>query len=203
MDTVSTPFSDLLTQAPRLTYRERVLFLLTLVATIGGGWYHFALAPFLAERTQLRLYRTQNVSERQLRSEIHKLDQRLAQMAGVFIPSGKMTGLLTDVLNAQGRLRLVSLAAHPPKPFLNCFPDAPMPPGWMIYQHAVTLTLRGNFADTLQYLQTLEATPWPIQWNSLTYRVDHHPDAVIILKLHTLGLEEALLKGGKTEKKRD
>ena len=48
------------------------------------------------------------------------------------------------------------------------------------------MTFEGDFFNTLNYLQALEKTSWPIFWDQLTYTVTEYPKAKIVLRVHTL-----------------
>lgn len=58
--------------------------------------------------------------------------------------------------------------------------------GESIYRHRAELTVKGNFATLLGYLQTLQRLPGDLRWDRLQLTVAAYPQASIQLSLHTL-----------------
>ena len=56
----------------------------------------------------------------------------------------------------------------------------------IIYRHRAELTVTGNFATLLGYLQTLQRLPGDLHWNSLQLDVAGYPQASVRLSLYTL-----------------
>jgi len=56
----------------------------------------------------------------------------------------------------------------------------------IIYRHRAELTVTGNFATLLGYLQTLQRLPGDLHWNSLQLDVAGYPQASVHLSLYTL-----------------
>ena len=58
-----------------------------------------------------------------------------------------------------------------------------------IYRHGVELTVEGGYADLLDYLRALEASPQRLLWGSLQLKVLQHPRVLLTLRLHTLSTD--------------
>jgi MSHA biogenesis protein MshJ len=53
-------------------------------------------------------------------------------------------------------------------------------------RHPLRLVFRGSYFDVVDYLQTVERSPWALGWRSLDYRVVGYPLAEVTLELETL-----------------
>ena len=62
----------------------------------------------------------------------------------------------------------------------------PVAAGEAIYRHRAELTVKGNFATLLGYLQTLQRVPGNLRWERLQLSVAAYPQASVQLTLHTL-----------------
>ena len=58
-----------------------------------------------------------------------------------------------------------------------------------IYKQYVSLQLKGNYFQILNYLKRLEATRWRFYWEALFYQVSGHPDALVEIRVYSLSLE--------------
>jgi MSHA biogenesis protein MshJ len=55
-----------------------------------------------------------------------------------------------------------------------------------IYRHRAELTVRGDFAALMGYLQTLQQVPGDLRWDKLQLTVAAYPQATVQLSLYTL-----------------
>ena len=104
----------------------------------------------------------------------------------VFSPSmikpAKAAAPARDASAAKAPASAAALATAPPRP------SAVKPAGGenIIYRHRAELTVTGNFATLLGYLQTLQRLPGDLHWNSLQLDVAGYPQASVRLSLYTL-----------------
>ena len=59
-----------------------------------------------------------------------------------------------------------------------------------LYKHGFTMTMHGDYASTVQYLQRLEKLNWSIYWDSIHYEVIDYPLAKITLTIYTLSMQK-------------
>ncbi|MBC7957684.1 MAG: hypothetical protein H7Y33_17680, partial [Cytophagales bacterium] len=59
-----------------------------------------------------------------------------------------------------------------------------------LYRHGVEVTLRGNYADLLAYLNTLEHLPRRVYWGELKINAQDSPSVVMTLTVYTISLEK-------------
>ena len=140
-----------------------------------------------------------------------ELAQQNAQLAAAtvdLIPPEKMAGVLRKVLAERRHLQLLSLQNEPAVPAFAPRADADKTgadktratrgaaaddgdAAATIYRHGLTLTFKGSYFDTLDYLQALEKLPWHFYWEKLDYKVDKYPEATVTLRVYTLGNRES------------
>jgi len=119
------------------------------------------------------------------------------------VPPEKMGDLLEQVLSKNGRLQLVALDTLPVTPLIDS--SASRPDGGavtvksagqdrQVYKHGVKITVRGSYADLLQYLNALEKLPTQMFWGSASLGVIQHPTAELTLTLYTLSLDTIWLQ---------
>jgi MSHA biogenesis protein MshJ len=114
-----------------------------------------------------------------------------------------MGALLEQVLNQNGRLQLVALetlAATPLldtpalKPANTAAPSGANGQERQVYKHGVRLTVRGSYADLVQYLTALEKLPTQMFWGSAKMSVQQYPVTEMTLILYTLSLDTVWLQ---------
>lgn len=134
---------------------------------------------------------------RQLREQIAQGDAFLKETQGRLVPPEKMAVLLEQVLSKHGRLQLVELNTLPASLFIE-----PTTTGVanaavqekLIYKHGVQMTVRGSYADLLQYLTALEKLPTQMFWGMAKMKVVQYPHAELTLTLYTLSLDKTWLQ---------
>ncbi len=134
---------------------------------------------------------------RQLREQIMQGDAYLKDTRDKLVPPEKMADLLGQVLDRNGKLRLVALHTLPASLFIE--PDAEVAAKMagqerQIYKHGVEITVRGNYADLVQYLTALERLPTQMFWGMAKMNVVGYPDAELTLVLYTLSLDKTWLQ---------
>lgn len=131
-----------------------------------------------------------------LRTEITTLDERIKARTQGLVDPASMARMLEDVLKSEHGLKLLSVQSLPARPLLDDeVPDTGKParpnagvPG--IYRHGMTLVFEGDYMDALHYLRTLEALPWHMYWDSMTFKISKYPLAQFTITVHTIGLRE-------------
>jgi MSHA biogenesis protein MshJ len=141
---------------------------------------------------------------RQLRQQIADGDNYLKDRRDKLVPPEKMAALLEQVLNRNGRLQLVVLNTLPVAPFLEQSADANIAQSVkpaqsagqepQMYKHGVQITVRGSYADLLQYLTALEHLPTRMFWGMAKMDVVQYPTVELTLTLYTLSLDKTWLQ---------
>jgi MSHA biogenesis protein MshJ len=141
---------------------------------------------------------------RLLRQQIAEGDAYLKDRRDKLVPPEKMAALLEQVLNKNGRLQLVALNTLPVSLLIE--PSVDATPAQVagaaqvngsekqIYKHGVQITVRGSYADLMQYLTALEKLPTQMFWGAAKMDVVKHPTVELTLTLYTLSLDKTWLQ---------
>jgi MSHA biogenesis protein MshJ len=135
---------------------------------------------------------------RALRQQIADGDAYLKSRRDKLVPPEKMAQLLEQVLNKNGRLQLVALDTLPVsllvEPSVDIAASQMAGSEKQIYKHGVKITVRGSYADLMQYLTVLEKLPTQMFWGVAKMDVVQYPTAELSLTLYTLSLDKTWLQ---------
>lgn len=208
----------LLKRFESLTLRERAFVMLAVIGALIACWDVLFLEPLLRTRAALETElatagqppqsvdvsdpRQVNLNRAgELQTRLASIDSQLANTASGFVSADRMIQVLHDVLDAQGRLELVSIRnlpvtslIEPPPVDANQAaptesPAEPQPP----FVHAVEIVIDGQYGDILDYLATLEALPWKFRWKSLDLSTAGYPRNRVRIEIATLSLDSTWL----------
>lgn len=59
-----------------------------------------------------------------------------------------------------------------------------------IYRHGLQIEFEGTYMATLAFLHELESLSWAFYWDEILYEVDKYPKAKVVIRIHTLSLEQ-------------
>jgi len=134
---------------------------------------------------------------RVLRQQIADGNAYLKARRDKLVPPEKMAELLEQVLRKNQSLQMVALNTLPVSLLIEPSGDAAVQViqgETQIYKHGVEITVRGNYADLLQYLTALEHLPTQMFWGVAKLNVVEHPTAELKLTLYTLSLDKRWLQ---------
>ncbi len=132
------------------------------------------------------------------------IDGQIQQLSQRMVPPEQMTALLQQLLQRDHGMQVLSLEKLPletaePAADKTAAAETVMPRNKGsndgLYRHRLRVSLRGNYFDTLAYLQAMEALPWTVYWDRLDYQTDVWPNGVLTLEIATIGQEEGWLGG--------
>ncbi|TKB55999.1 type II secretion system protein GspM [Ferrimonas aestuarii] len=139
----------------------------------------------LSDRLSLDVNEADNNAIDALNHEIEAKQQALGQrVMGLILPE-QMPAVLAQMLVSTRHVELVSLVSNTPTALSEG-----------LYQHGLTLQLRGKYFDLMKVLKAMEALPQQFYWHSVEYRVDAYPNALMTLEIYTLGTEKELIRVG-------
>jgi MSHA biogenesis protein MshJ len=140
-----------------------------------------------------------------LREQIRVLHEKIAEgntylqgRRDKLVPPEKMAQLLQQVLSKNGHLLLVALNTLPVSLLVEPSDEAAAArmtdAEKQIFKHGVKITVRGSYADLLQYLNALEKLPTQMFWGVAKMDVVRHPVVELTLTLYTLSLDKIWLQ---------
>jgi MSHA biogenesis protein MshJ len=195
-----------------LTSREKVIVITTLLVALWSCWDSIFYQPFKLKQKSLKqelvginsqigsqretaalLENSGNIDPNaenqnklaELKAQYSRLQEQVMLGNKKFVPPRLMAKALSDMLKQNHQLTLIKLESLPATTLL-----AAKQQHQPIYKHGLVITFAGNYADTVNYLETLEALPWAIVWDSLDYQVKNYPLAEITIHAVTLSFEK-------------
>jgi MSHA biogenesis protein MshJ len=211
--------SALMKRFELMTLRERAIVVLAMLGLLVFAWDTLLMNPLRLTRNALELElasagsvgvpQSTDVSDPrqvsiaragELQTQLQSIDGQLKNTASGFVASDRMIEVLHDVLERQGRLKLVSIRnlpvtgliapVEPVEPTGPAEPDAPAQPP---YVHSIEIIIDGEYADIIDYLAALETLPWKFRWDSLDLLTTGYPRNRVRIELSTLSLDSTWL----------
>ncbi len=132
-----------------------------------------------------------------LKNDLSALQESIETSSAFLVSPRQMAYLLEDVLEQNKSLEEVRIQGLPAEPlYAQGTEDKPkkerIP---LAYRQPLEIVFRGNYTDTLAYLQMVEALPWKYYWQGLVIQSDDYPEAVITLRVNTLSLDREWIGG--------
>jgi MSHA biogenesis protein MshJ len=222
--------SPLASKYESLSLRERALVALAILAAAIMAWDSLLMQPlrdarlalndelssasasgFTAQSDDMSDPRQLNLRlAAELTTQLQGLDAKIADTASGFVSSQRMIQVLNDVLEAQGRLELVSIRNLPvvslvppvkeetglegaPAEVAAATGAAPDALGEPPYVHSIEIVIDGQYGDILAYLEALEALPYKFRWSTLDLSTAGYPRNRVRIELSTLSLDSTWL----------
>ncbi len=63
----------------------------------------------------------------------------------------------------------------------------------LLFQHGLSLELKGQYMNALKYLVSLEEHDWQLYWDELQFSSDNYPQGILTINVHTLSTSDSLL----------
>jgi MSHA biogenesis protein MshJ len=63
----------------------------------------------------------------------------------------------------------------------------------LLYEHGLSLELKGQYMNALKYLQSLESQDWQLYWDELKFSSNTYPNGTLTIEVHTLSTSDSLL----------
>ena len=211
-DDLKSRAKPLLQRIDKLSRRERLLVMVTMLTVIAGLWQGLVMVPLEhradASRIELESLRertdkaNQSLQEQILqlaghgsdervqaalvRQRIEQINEELGNYAAELIDPSEMALVLEQLLREQTRLSLVSIRNTTPELLAADLEGA----GTSFYRHGLEIELEGSYADCLRYLAEIERLPWRLYWQVLDIEAVDYPRNRVRLEVSTLSLNE-------------
>ncbi len=136
------------------------------------------------ERTIIAPEKTKEYKELQsLEKKTDNWSKEIDQFQGKAISQEKLIEILREGIDRQPDLNLISIKVPDPRILFATQRQ-------QLLQQSVMISFTGHYFATLNYLKAINALKQPISWDELQYRVEKYPNAMITLRIHTLGYHE-------------
>jgi MSHA biogenesis protein MshJ len=140
-----------------------------------------------------------------LNATVQTQQQQLNDLQSNLVSPERMPALLKNLIRNDANLVLVSMKTLTPENFLIKKGDALQPntgeassgmskaSEGVIYKHALSLTLAGNYLDLLHYAESLQALSNQVLWESAVLTSKEHPVNELTMTVYTLSLDKTWL----------
>ena len=117
----------------------------------------------------------------------------------------QMPALLKELIAHHQSLRLVDMKTMPPENFLSREVNAQTPTDQavdgkvsayktpLIYRHAITFTLAGNYMELMRYAQALQDMSSQVLWDKAVLTAKTYPENELTITVYTLSLDATWL----------
>ncbi len=92
----------------------------------------------------------------------------------------KMVIILESILKTHANIQLLALENQPPQP---AYESSQLKA--RLYKHSFTLRLKANYLELLQYLKSLESSPYPLFWDSVHFETGDYPQSTAEFLVYT------------------
>jgi MSHA biogenesis protein MshJ len=135
-----------------------------------------------------------------LKSKNTAIEEEIMNIAGALVGPKEMIQVLKDLVEKIQGLTIVRIENKGATPMFKVKTTnekkgtaLELAPQIQIYTHSLAIELKGNYFNTLSFIEMVEKHNLQIWWDELSYKVTKHPDANIKILLHTLSLEESFI----------
>lgn len=203
------------------TLRERAMLLTAVLVVLGYSWVllvYDQLNTTQAESERLisnttgqinrELSRNENVRQSytqdpnafvvtriaSLETQLEEVNGQLLELYGELILPQQMAGVLTQILQSETTLKLVSFANLPPEVLVD---EATGQAGdeqvMSVYRHGLQLEFEGDYLETIRFLKKVENLDTSFFWDNLQFQLNEYPLARISLSIFTLSTERGFI----------
>ena len=128
----------------------------------------------------------------ELQQQQQQLNEQIRQSASHFIGAEQMISLLQNMLQSSSGVQVSQLTSAPAVPVRLQGQTAEDPA--LLYQHQLTLVMKGNYASLYKVLTRMEQLPWLINWAGLQYSVEQYPLGELSVELITVSEHEDIIR---------
>jgi len=194
-----------------LSLRERLLIGITTIVAMLAIWQMLFMEPLEKAAAQKRSQiasiedstKTANASLEQqvvelaggsaeqrarvarIEKQIDELNSALGNYAAELIDPSEMALVLEGMLREQQGLQLILIRNLPSETLAATEEEDAM----RFYRHGLEIQIEGSFADTLDYLDSIESLPWRLYWQIVELETIEYPVNRIRIEVSTLSLD--------------
>lgn len=131
-----------------------------------------------------------------LERDLAELDETLLGLYGELILPQQMAGVLTEILQSETTLKLVSFENLPPQSLMSETEALAQGSGdeqVNVYRHGLRLVFEGDYLETIRFLRRVEGLDRSFFWDNLSFEVIEYPSASITLNIFTLSTQRGFI----------
>jgi MSHA biogenesis protein MshJ len=145
-----------------------------------------------AKSTYKHLKQVITDTESLLKQKTLQIENKLNKL----VPPTQITELLRNLLTSGDGLKVLSVKNEPVRDIAISTTTNEQSANsngkkeTLLYEHAATIRLSGNYQQLYDYLTALENTGWELFWDTLHYKVTSYPNAEITLRVMTVSTDK-------------
>lgn len=121
--------------------------------------------------------------------EISKQESTIEELTSSLILPNRMTQVFSELLDER-YLKIIKLKNLEAKPIKLDEQDSDSS---VLFKHGLTMTLQGQYLNTMDYIEQIESQPWKLYWESLDFDMEKYPNGILSLKVHSISTSEHVL----------
>jgi MSHA biogenesis protein MshJ len=159
----------------------------------------------LAQHPVLNVDDTNAQKIAEFKAKIQTQQTEMTALQDTLVNPAQMPALLKELIEHHASLRLIDMKTMPPENFLSRAPaeqvsadpttvaqnstfNAPL-----IYRHAITFTLAGNYMELMHYAQALQDLSSQVLWDKAVLAAKAYPENELTITVYTLSLDATWL----------
>jgi MSHA biogenesis protein MshJ len=129
-----------------------------------------------------------------IKQQLHDVDTQINAISTQLVSSAAMGKALKDILAKTSGLSLLRLTNAEGPVITSVIPQKDNSNTKIkLFQHNFILELEGDYRSNVDFLKSLEKSPFRFFTDSIEYKVTEYPQANVKLKLHTVSKEQDLI----------
>jgi len=124
-----------------------------------------------------------------LRGQVEDQEYTITGLTSALITPKNMTKVFSGLLQ-ENHMVIQSMTNEPAKPVTI---NGEGKENNFLFEHGLSLEMKGQFLSTLKYIQALEKQDWQLYWDELIFTTLKYPSGTLGIKVHTLSTSEHVL----------
>ena len=141
----------------------------------------------------------------EFKAKIQTQQIEMAALQDTLVSPAQMPALLKELIEHHANLRLIDMKTMPPENFLSRTSSEQTNSGLatttqesayktpLIYRHAITFTLAGNYMELMRYAQALQDLSSQVLWDKAVLAAKTYPENELTMTVYTLSLDATWL----------
>lgn len=126
---------------------------------------------------------------KKLRNEVADQENTINSLTSALITPKNMTQVFSGLLQ-ENHLTIETVTNQQAQPVsINGSKEE----NHFLFKHGLSLEMKGQFLNTLKYIQALEKQEWQLYWDELVFTTLNYPHGTLDIKVHTLSTSEHVL----------
>ena len=197
-----------------LSFRERLMVIVTVVVLFGFIWWNLFALPLLDKTKRLHkktkaleteiitinataaairkriedgVFKTKQQKLTLLKQELRKVNELLEGKPEALIEPAEMFELMQQLIFAESKLKLTGMKRKEVKSIFSSGGSESNPEQQPeIYRHVLQMSFEGKFESILKYIQKLESLEWKLIWDQITLKTNEYPVIAVDIEISTL-----------------